>query len=298
MVVIAIIPLLIVVFLVAASALAVWRGVTLPRGSGGAPACGSCGYAVADLTSFTCPECGGDLREVGIKTPAQEARRRGSLTGALAGWTFLCVLLAYFAVLIIAETGSYPPPPSVIVYDWNETLAPKSGAFQSVSITVSASDFRHIQPIEIELTGLGGEKHVHALVADTMLFSEVGSEPVAWSPEALADWFVASGVSLGDPAVASEVFEFGEFVEVVAHSPGRSPGGQLPAFTTLRTWHTQSTSAPPASGPNPYILAASYIGVPSVYLGGIVLIVRRRRRLLGLGVIAPTTPPQASTQSR
>ena len=33
------------------------------------PSCRACGYAVKGLPSFTCPECGSDLREVGIDTP-------------------------------------------------------------------------------------------------------------------------------------------------------------------------------------------------------------------------------------
>jgi hypothetical protein len=33
------------------------------------PCCRACGYAVQGLPSFTCPECGSDLRVVGIDTP-------------------------------------------------------------------------------------------------------------------------------------------------------------------------------------------------------------------------------------
>jgi hypothetical protein len=33
------------------------------------PICGKCGYCVRGITSLTCPECGSDLREVGIITP-------------------------------------------------------------------------------------------------------------------------------------------------------------------------------------------------------------------------------------
>ena len=33
------------------------------------PACGKCGYSVQGLPTFTCPECGSDLRNVGIVTP-------------------------------------------------------------------------------------------------------------------------------------------------------------------------------------------------------------------------------------
>lgn len=37
------------------------------------PSCRACGYAVRGLPSFTCPECGSDLREVGIDTPGAGA---------------------------------------------------------------------------------------------------------------------------------------------------------------------------------------------------------------------------------
>ena len=37
------------------------------------PSCRACGYAVRGLPSFICPECGSDLREVGIDTPGAGA---------------------------------------------------------------------------------------------------------------------------------------------------------------------------------------------------------------------------------
>lgn len=40
-----------------------------PSGRPFGPACAACGYPVRGLPTFTCPECGGDLREVGIRTP-------------------------------------------------------------------------------------------------------------------------------------------------------------------------------------------------------------------------------------
>ena len=51
------------------------------------PSCRACGYAVKGLPSFTCPECGSDLREVGIDTPGagQELLRRAKAAGALIG---------------------------------------------------------------------------------------------------------------------------------------------------------------------------------------------------------------------
>ncbi|HEY7089210.1 MAG TPA: hypothetical protein VH518_14030 [Tepidisphaeraceae bacterium] len=35
------------------------------------PSCAGCGYPVRGLPSFICPECGCDLREVGIVTPSR-----------------------------------------------------------------------------------------------------------------------------------------------------------------------------------------------------------------------------------
>ena len=49
------------------------------------PSCRACGYAVKGLPSFTCPECGSDLREVGIDTPGagQELVRRAKAIRSL-----------------------------------------------------------------------------------------------------------------------------------------------------------------------------------------------------------------------
>jgi hypothetical protein len=37
-----------------------------PLVSGASPRCGACGYDTRGLTTLTCPECGSDLRIVGI----------------------------------------------------------------------------------------------------------------------------------------------------------------------------------------------------------------------------------------
>lgn len=39
------------------------------------PSCGKCGYLVQGMSTFSCPECGSDLREVGIDT----AKQRGTV---------------------------------------------------------------------------------------------------------------------------------------------------------------------------------------------------------------------------
>jgi hypothetical protein len=59
------------------------------------PACGKCGYNVTGLESMVCPECGSDLREVGIMTPSQRPRPvdLGPLLPMLV-WTLLLTGLA------------------------------------------------------------------------------------------------------------------------------------------------------------------------------------------------------------
>src|SRR5688572_22499966 len=54
------------------------------------PACGNCGYFVRGIATFTCPECGQDLREAGIVTPTTHARGWSSDPLLRAGlWTLL-----------------------------------------------------------------------------------------------------------------------------------------------------------------------------------------------------------------
>jgi hypothetical protein len=279
---IAIIPLLILLMLLAASALAVWRGITLPRGVQGTPACGGCGYAVADLTTFTCPECGGDLREIGISTPSNEAKRRGSLAGALLGWTFLCFIGGYVAIQVIAMTGIFTSPstPSRTLYDWSQGLTPESGAFRSFAVTVSADTTKHVQPIEIELVTVDGRKHTLSLDTDAMELSGKELHPVAWASDELTAWFDDAGVPSEDPAVAAEVAELGGFLDTIAHTPGRNPTGQLRHFGSHHVWNTQATAGPIGYAPNRFAMGAAYLGVLAVYILGIVWIVLRRRRML------------------
>lgn len=52
--------------------------------------CGQCQYPVRDLPSFTCPECGSDLREVGIVALVPQPRRKA-----------LTIIIAILAAMLI-----------------------------------------------------------------------------------------------------------------------------------------------------------------------------------------------------
>lgn len=124
--------------------------LTRPRRYKPHPACEQCGYSVTGLTGLQCPECGGDLRTVGIITPRMEARRRGGTFSAIAAWTVLAGLIGLIlgnmvfmtvgiraarASTAVAATGSAggggPGITSI-----TETLTPASGAYGPVSSTV------------------------------------------------------------------------------------------------------------------------------------------------------------------
>src|SRR5687767_3475956 len=57
------------VFAAVVSGVFAWLAVRMSRRFPGAPTCGRCRYVVTGVPTFTCPECGSDLRQVGI-TPA------------------------------------------------------------------------------------------------------------------------------------------------------------------------------------------------------------------------------------
>ena len=67
--------------------------------------CGRCGYAVAALTRMVCPECGSDLRDVGI-VPASKGALQMFLLLAIPS-TFLLMLFALISVCLVAILLTY-----------------------------------------------------------------------------------------------------------------------------------------------------------------------------------------------
>jgi hypothetical protein len=70
-------------------------------------ACGRCGYAVEGLTQFMCPECGSDLRQVGI-TPSRPKSGRATALALLITLGLLAVLGCFSMFLIRTQRASAP----------------------------------------------------------------------------------------------------------------------------------------------------------------------------------------------
>jgi len=109
---------LIVLGIIAAGAVA-WLIARAIRATGQNPeadihngTCGRCGYSVAGLTGLSCPECGSDLRTVGIAPPTAGRSRTTAMTlfVFVVGGICLFLLLAFF---VIAMPASRPAPPAL-----------------------------------------------------------------------------------------------------------------------------------------------------------------------------------------
>ncbi|MEM9418820.1 MAG: hypothetical protein AAGA25_07210 [Planctomycetota bacterium] len=91
--------------------------------------CGNCGYPARGALSFNCSECGADLREVGIVTPAQRRRPLGPL-GFILLWTLFYPIPALALVGLLIAVG--PKHKQTIE---SVTLTPvNSGEFTSINL--------------------------------------------------------------------------------------------------------------------------------------------------------------------
>lgn len=114
---------------------AVFIGVMIGRRIHGrrvsVPSCGKCGYQVEGLEALRCPECGNDLRIVGIKTPSAP-RPIGPVASAII-WT---ILLPAPALIITNFVSRAVPRHHYLTMDITLGM-PLSQAYQGVHISAS-----------------------------------------------------------------------------------------------------------------------------------------------------------------
>jgi len=114
-----------------------WLYIRLGTGSKrngvGLPCCGRCGYTVRGISKLVCPECGADLREVGINMPGQGG---SALFGCLIPVAYSIVIFI-FASLIAGVLSNFLPTYSnenIEVY-----LSPGSDQYDQVSVGLDAT---------------------------------------------------------------------------------------------------------------------------------------------------------------
>lgn len=264
------------------------RAITLPRDASRVPACERCGYAVADLASFTCPECGVDLRLGGIITPAIIARTRGSLTSAILAWTYIAGVAAYITFtigIITVGFGTGFMGTGGFTTGWSNNLTPFSGHYQSFEI-IYDTDFATItSDITLTLVDNSGTLHTINLDPNTRFVTGLTTEdPSTWSPTTVETFFAETGLDTKDPQVVAEADEITKEIDLAIRSPRNAMNGSLLTHHSTNATTVASSSGPApfggTLGPPPAVwLATAVVGI-ALYLLGILFIVRRRRRLL------------------
>jgi hypothetical protein len=133
------------------------------------PSCGHCGYAVEGLEAMTCPECGRDLRTVGIETPKGRMLHPGLF---VLFWTLLLIAPLGAAYVIAMRLGpkqtivdasfgmrsssppSSPPSPSSASMPTTTTFEFPTISFEMRSMTVdvrTVSDAAQLRPAQLTL---------------------------------------------------------------------------------------------------------------------------------------------------
>ncbi len=203
--------MLVLIALAAAVAFVVTAGVLLRRGAVAEPACGRCRYPVAGLPSFVCPECGSDLRTVGILT--DQLRRRLPRRSRAGLWTLLIPVPALIISVALGELVEIQAMTSRI------TLTnPKSGAYRKIEVLEIARGHRSrpllLEELSILVTRLDGGDPIRLDVDPKTLThwyrDEGGDRIESTAPldaAAVVNWMTTMGVSGTDEAIMLEVEE-------------------------------------------------------------------------------------------
>jgi len=82
-----------------------------PSPAGAVAVCGQCGYNVRGLSTFICPECGGDLREVGIVKGGRTGGKKWiHLLWIIPVWAAGCMFVGLLLYQLIEAMAADPQP--------------------------------------------------------------------------------------------------------------------------------------------------------------------------------------------
>lgn len=264
------------------------------------PSCANCRYAVVGLPGHICPECGSDLRVVGILQPGS-IRPMGRL-GWLIVWTCLLPLPAFIvSSVLIARVQPWT------VTSQRLTLGmPGSRAFLSLQMISPSTGAMPAtagpQDLLVTLNALDGSKHDLLVSArnDLVTWTDLAGTSIRHegplTKEVLTDWMKSLGIDAESDAVS---YEIGQIVQNLGAIGKPVPG--MPAGLGVRGgvsitnlgskgFSSVSSGSSSTSRMPPHLWTKAIAGSAGAWLLGVLLILflaRPRRR--------PPTMPSAET---
>ncbi len=225
------------------------------------PLCRRCDYALRQLTSSHCPECGADLHQPGA-VAGKPRRARCIDRVCMYGTTLLvCSLLWWMVCNELVALRSY---------SFNYIMArPASGAYEAIRLTAQpdrvlhrfAEPWRDMDTIGVRYVSVsidaGGNWTQHQVYPGDdirrSLVNHLGAHRVAsfdeFSADTLADWLRQLGVDVDDPAVVRGVADGAAVVNSLIAS--REPDTAVAEATFGRVTKRYSSSS--VSGARPSI---------------------------------------------
>jgi len=277
------------------------------------PCCAACRYKVRGLQSWTCPECGSDLREVGILTRGLRVVRSISTFEMIALWTSM---IGTIAVLSIAGLGSLT---QFRRFHMNREHTVSSNA--NLVVNIHDLSFRPSVPkLHLIARSVGSPQHPDQSFV-TLKIVDSGDRPIAnptieatfqpsetWTltkpdgadtsvkraltREDIATWLASSGYALDTPAKHAEIDELYEIVRDMVDHP-LSPNVSITKLNSL------NVVASSWSGPDQTFLTISTSAAVLVWIAGGIFLAKRmkRRRISATIATAPPARPSPSSAS-
>ncbi len=190
----------------------------------GEPVCGKCGYAVRGLPTFTCPECGSDLRAVGIVTEGHSSispTMRGWLLVLV--WTLVLPIPAFLLTVLIVQAAP----------QLNSTTArqvldkPASNAYQRIELVQNRVERDNVvisNDLTIALVAAQGDPLRLEVSPRALSYSyrcKSGEKVQADSgldAEVILDWMAQASVDVTNEQVKSEAVELAAMVQAASGS--------------------------------------------------------------------------------
>lgn len=198
------------------------------------PRCGQCGYVVRGIMSLTCPECGGDLREVGIDTGKTYRPTWAAVAGLAVLWSILFWPVAMMANDMLRQAL----PRWVAIRHAVRMQSPKSGAYAQASLDatgvhrIGAPPSPGTDTPDVLVTLNTAQGQFTTLSADLRTGKYRYTTPDgrtvepadALNTSGVLNWMAAAGIDSAQPAVVAEASEVLSHARA-ASRPGPYGGG-------------------------------------------------------------------------